>query len=137
MNTKHHIIRILRQLLGLCLNIRILRVFGAPPSEIPRVWSIPEYTNTAGIWFSPLGYKVFGLCLNIRILRVFGSPRKYNFFGYEPDYTNTSGIWCSLRKYQLFGYVPEYTQTVGFWEYTNTAGVWCPPREILIVWVCA
>ena len=102
-------------MLGLCLNIRILRAFGFPPSEIPSVWSfpeytntagiwcfpseipsvwsIPEYTNTAGIWYSPLEYKVFGFCLNIRILRVFGAPRKYQLFGFLLEYTKTAGIW--------------------------------------------
>ena len=56
-------------------------VFGAPPG-IPIARSLPENTNTAGIWCPPLEYQVFGLCLNILIRRVFGVPRKYQLFGY-------------------------------------------------------
>ena len=46
-------------------------VFGAHPG-IPIARSLPENTNTAGVWCPPKKYQLLGLFLNIRIMRVFG-----------------------------------------------------------------
>ena len=63
------------------------------PLGIQSVWSVPEYTNTAGIWF-PSEIPFFGMSLNIRILRVFGAP-----FGN----TNCLGMCLSIPKLWVFG----------------------------------